>query len=225
MTRDGLLWGRGARSGFDKEQIDQEFAALLADHEASVRSLPVKFSWGRLSCCGQILCMILSKLKFIICLLTNRWFGLKEIKKEIKDIECKLDNMVPPTQGGAITTGPFLVRAGENNLINVKVQNTGEETIRVDVFLYDVEECPPEVVGGGTLAELEGGCCVQEVSVVASAGNFEVVVCPDPAGAPIRAFVSVHSGNAVTSAIEYVFRVSEMLPAACGLCEVEPIND
>lgn len=212
----------------DKQAIDAELDSLIKGHEAEVAAELQSLRFRRGSICVRLLCLILKKISLILALLLNRFFGLREIKKEIKDIEKKLDDIVPPTppaQGGALTTGPFLVRTGENNFINVKVQNTGEETIRVDVFLYDLEECPPEVVAGGTLTELEGGCCVQEVGVVASAGNFELVICPDPEDAPIRAFVSVHSGNSVTSAIEYVFRAAELLPVACELCEADPPND
>jgi len=117
-----------------------------------------------------------------------------------------------------VSTGPFFVRAGQNNAINVKVQNTSGAPIDADVKLIGLD-CPvTSPLQTVTLTDIPGGCCVEDAVLTADAGNFEVVVCPDPANAPIRVFVSVHSGNATTSAFEYVFRASEMLAPACSLC-------
>lgn len=156
------------------------------------------------------------KLKAIWCLLANKRFGLKEIKREIKEIEEKLDRTVPVA--GALSTGPFLVRAGENNAINVKVQNIGQTPIDATVLLVNVGNCPPQVVDSETLSAIGGGCCTENAVLTASAGDFEVIICPNPINAPIRAFVSVHSGNSVTSAFEYVIRASEMIAPACDFC-------
>lgn len=153
-------------------------------------------------------------LKLILCLLTNKKFGLKEIKCEIKDIERKLDGTV----GGSLSTGPFFVRSGQNNAINVKVQNVGEDPIDAVVRLFDMFQCPPVLVDEETLSDIGGGCCAQNAVLTANAGDFEVVICPDPADATIRAFVSVHSGNAPTAAIDYVIKASEMLPVVCDFC-------
>ncbi len=166
-------------------------------------------------------------LKRIWCILTNKKFGLKEIKCEIMEIERKLDQLVcngnnngDGAVGGPISTGPFFVRTGQNNAINVKVQNIGDEPIDVIVRLFDIGKCPPVLTDEETLTAIGGGCCAQDAVLTAPAGNMEVAVCPNPANAAIRAFVSLHSGNAPTSEFEYVFRASEMLPVACGLCEV-----
>ena len=107
---------------------------------------------------------------------------------------------------GPVSTGPFFVRTGQNNAINVKVQNTSNTPIDARVILIGLE-CPANnPLQAVTLTNIPGGCCADDAVVTAGAGNFEVVVCPDPADAPIRVFVSVHSGNAPTSNIEYVIR-------------------
>lgn len=164
-------------------------------------------------------------LKQIVCLLTNRKFGLRQIKCEIKEIERKLDELVCNGNGGGkvggpLSTGPIFVRAGQNNAINVKVQNIGEEPIDAVVKLFNIAACPPSpaLIDEETLLNIGGGCCAQDTVLTAPAGNLEVVICPDPADAAIRAFVSVHSGNAPTSEFEYVIRASEMLPATCDFC-------
>ncbi|MGI6132774.1 MAG: hypothetical protein ACOYES_13045 [Bacillota bacterium] len=123
-----------------------------------------------------------------------------------------------PPATGPVSTGPFFVRAGQKNAINVKVQNTSSTSINADVRLLGLD-CPvTNPLQTKTLTGIPGGCCARDAVLTADAGNFEVVVCPDPADAPIRVFVSVHSGNAATSAIEYVIRAEEMLAPACGLC-------
>ena len=158
-------------------------------------------------------------LRKILWLLCNKKFGLREIKREIREIEKKLDGDPP---SGPLSTGPFFVRTGVNNAINVKVQNTGDEPIDAVVRLFNLDTCPPTLIGSETLLAIPGGCCARDAVVTAPAGNMEVVICPDPEDATIRAFVSVHAGAAVTSAFEYVFRASEMIAPACELCEVEP---
>jgi hypothetical protein len=123
-----------------------------------------------------------------------------------------------PPATGPVSTGPFFVRTGQNNAINVKVQNTSGAPIGAAVKLIGLD-CPvTNPLDTITLADIPGGCCVKDAVLRAGAGNFEVVVCPDPANAPIRVFVSVHSGGAATSAIEYVIRAEEMLAPACSLC-------
>jgi hypothetical protein len=166
--------------------------------------------------------MLYLLLRKILWLLCNKKFGLKEIKREIRDIEKKLDGK--PT-AGPLTTGPFFVRAGMNNALNVKVQNTGAAPIDVVVRLFSLDTCPPSEIDSETLLQIPGGCCARDAVVTAPAGNFEVVICPSPATATIRAFVSLHSGAATTSAFEYVFRASEMLPVVCELCEVDEVDD
>ena len=109
-------------------------------------------------------------------------------------------------------------RQGQNNAINVKVQNVGEDPIDAVVRLFDIAQCPPVLVDEETLSDIGGGCCAQNAVLTANAGDFEVVICPDPADATIRAFVSVHSGNAPTAAIDYVIKASEMLPVVCDFC-------
>lgn len=129
---------------------------------------------------------------------------------------CPSDGGPPAT--GPVSTGPFLVRTGQNNAINVKVQNTSSAPIGAAVKLIGLD-CPVmNPLDTITLADIPGRCCVKDAVLRANAGNFEVVVCPDPADAPIRVFVSVHSGGATTSAIEYVIRAEEMLAPACSFC-------
>ena len=160
--------------------------------------------------------LVLRQLRAIQCLLKHRKFGLKEIKREIKDIE---DNMNGNGELiGPQTTGPIFIRAGQNNAINVKVQNVGEDPISAEIRLFNIGVCPPVQADSETLTDI-GPCCAQDAVVTANAGDFEVVVCPTPADATIRVFVSVHSGNAATSAFEYVIKASEMLPLVCPFCE------
>lgn len=163
--------------------------------------------------------LVLAKLKLILRLLKHPKFGLKEIKREIKEIE---QNMCPTPPGpvtGPLSTGPFFVRTGENNAINVKVQNIGTEPIDATVTLWNIGVCPIQPVDSEVLLAIGDGCCAQDVVLTAPAGNFEVVICPDPADATIRAFVSVHSGNSANSAFEYVIKASEMLTPGCELCQ------
>lgn len=166
--------------------------------------------------------LVLRQLRAIQCLLRSREFGLREIKCEVKHIEDCLEGCDGGGGGSEIvgpqTTGPIFVRSGQNNAINVKVQNTGEAAVDAEVRLFDTGACPPVQIDSVTLTAI-GSCCTQDAVVTADAGDFEVVVCPTPADAAIRVFVSVHSGNAVTSAIDYVVRASEMLPLVCPFCE------
>lgn len=160
------------------------------------------------------------KLSLILSLLTDRRFGLCEIKREVKEIEKNMGNGNGDGDlSGPITTGPFFIRTGQNNAINVLVQNLGEAAIDVEVKLVAIGACPVFVEDNASLENI-GSCCTRNAVLTASAGNWEVVVCPTPGTARVRAFVSVHSGNAVTSAFEYVFRAAEMLPAACSFCDL-----
>lgn len=161
---------------------------------------------------------VLRKLTMILSLLTNRRFGLCEIKREVKEIENNMGNG-NGDQGGGITTGPFFIRTGQNNAINVIVQNLEEAEIDVEVKLVDLGACPVFVEDNASLENIDS-CCTDSAVLTAAAGEWEVLVCPTPATAKVRAFVSVHSGNAVTSAIEYVFRAAEMLPEACDFCDL-----
>lgn len=160
--------------------------------------------------------LVLRQLQAILCLLRHHKFGLKEIKCEIKDIE---DNMDGGGEiAGPLTTGPIFIRTGQNNAINVKVQNTGDAPISAEVRLFNIGVCPPVEVDTETLTDI-GSCCAQDAVVTAGAGNVEVVVCPTPSDATMRVFVSVHNGNATTGAFEYVIKPAEMLPLVCPFCE------
>ena len=163
---------------------------------------------------------MLTKLQAILCLLKHRRYGLKEIKREIKEIE---ENMNGNGDGdgivGSQSTGPIFIRTGQNNAINVKVQNVGEEPVAVHVRLVDIGACPPAVIETQTLGDI-GSCCSKDAVLTAPAGDFEVVICTVTPDARIRAFVSVHSGNSANSAFEYVIKASEMLPLVCPFCEI-----
>lgn len=159
---------------------------------------------------------LLRKLNMILALLTNRHYGLCEIKREVREIEENMGN--GGIAGGRITTGPFLVRTGENNAISVKVQNLEDSPIDVEIKLLTLESCPAAVLDNASLEDI-CPCCTEDAVLTAGAGNWEVTVCPTPETAAVRAFVSVHSGNAVTSAIEYVFKASDMLSDACSFCD------
>lgn len=141
---------------------------------------------------------------------------------KVCSIEIDAVQVSPPPDGppavGPLSTGPFFIRAGQNNAINVKVQNASENPITVDVKLFDIEDCPVTTPIQTKTLTIPGGCCARDAILTAPAGNFEVVICPTPNNAPIRAFVSVHSGAAVTSAFEYVIKAAEMLAPACKFC-------
>lgn len=178
---------------------------------------------GEPECCGGkdfLWFRVLTKLQAILCLLKHRRYGLKEIKREIKEIE---ENMNGNGDGdgivGSQSTGPIFIRTGQNNAINVKVQNVGGESITVHVRLVDIGVCPPAVIETQTLGDI-GLCCSKDAVLTAPAGDFEVVICTATPDARIRAFVSVHSGNSANSAFEYVIKASEMLPLVCPFCEV-----
>jgi hypothetical protein len=182
--------------------------------------------------------------RLILCLLKHPVFGLREIKREVASIEARLDDpgfgleeikrevreieqevkKDGKPAGGPLTTGPFFIRTGQQNAINVKVQNTGHAAISAVVRLFSLDPCP-ELVQSVTIPQIGGGCCTVDAALTAAAGNFEVTICPTPANARIRAFVSLHTGAAATSAFEYVFRASEMLPKACNLCTLCPAAD
>lgn len=186
---------------------------------------------GQSECCDEeeecsrgkdfLCCRVLAKLNAILCLLRHRRYGLREIKREVKEIE---ENMNGNGNGdgivGSQTTGPIFIRTGQNNAINVKVQNVGEQPVTVHVRLVDHNACPPAPVQTATIADI-ASCCAQDAVLTADAGNFEVVVCTSSPDARIRVFVSVHSGNSTNSAFEYVIRSSEMLPLVCPFCEIE----
>lgn len=174
-------------------------------------------------CVEDAFLLILVKLKVILCLLKNEEFGLEEIKREIQDIEDKLDSGQTP-RAGAITTGPFFVRTGSNNAIAVRVQNTGADPIDVDVRLFNIGACPPALQDSASLTDIGGVCCAKSAVLQAPAGSFEAVFCPDPATASIRAFVSLHNGAAANAQFEYVIKAGEMLPSACSLCEPPVVN-
>lgn len=166
----------------------------------------------KIGCCDKIL----DELDDIEDLLEDKKFGLAEIKREVRDIEDKLDKA--PTQKGALSTGPFFVRTGQNNAINVKVQNVGTKCVDVVVRLFDIGACPPEEIDSECLKDI-GRCCAEDAVLTAPAGNFEVAICPDSPNATLRAFVSVHTGNSANSAFEYVIKAAEMLPLVCPFCK------
>jgi hypothetical protein len=174
-------------------------------------------------CCGDresLWFQVLLKLQAILCLLRNRRFGLREIKREVKAIEENMNGGNGNGIAGAQSTGPIFVRTGQNNAINVKVQNVGDAPATALVRLINIGVDPPQVTASTVLTNI-APCTAQDGVVTAPAGDFEVVVCPSPVDATVRVFVSVHSGNAATSAFEYVIKASEMLPLVCPFCEPE----
>ena len=161
-------------------------------------------------------CKVLEELEEIEGLLEDPRYGLAEIKREIRDIEEALSDLL--TDKGPLSTGPFYVRAGEANAINVLVQNVGKCPIDVKVRLFDLEACPPEEIDCESLECIER-CTAEAAVLTAPEGIFEVVVCPKSDKASVRAFVSVHSGDAPNSSIEYTIKAEEMLPVVCPFCK------
>lgn len=70
---------------------------------------------------------ILEELEEIEGLLENPKTGLAEIKREIRDIEEKLDEM--GAVKGALTTGPLSVKEEGKHAVTVLVQNVGRSQI------------------------------------------------------------------------------------------------
>lgn len=159
---------------------------------------------------------VLEELEEIEGLLEDPKTGLAEIKREVRDIEEKLDSLAAVK--GPLSTGPFFIRSGENNAVNVVVQNVGKCPTDVKVRLFDLGCCPPKEVDSACLDCIKR-CCTETAVLTASAGVFEVVCCPKDEKAPLRAFVSVHSGNSPNSNIEYVIKAEEMLPLVCPFCK------
>lgn len=154
---------------------------------------------------------VLGRVEALEELLDNHGDGLEELKDEVRGIEKAL---CVPANRGALSTGPFFVRAGAANAVNVKIQNVSRLPVDVVARVFDIGVCPPVEVDSETVISI-GRCCTQDVVFTVPAGDFEVVISPRSAGAQIRAFVSVHSGAATTSAFEYVIKAAEMLPVAC----------
>ncbi len=128
----------------------------------------------------------------ILSLLTNRKFGLCEIKREVKEIGKNMDNG-NGDQRGAITTGPLFIRTGQNNAINVLVQNLEEAEIDVEVKLVNLGSCPVFVEDNASLENIDS-CCTEDTVLTAAAGRWEVLVCPTPATAKserLSAFTAV----------------------------------
>lgn len=90
----------------------------------------------------------------VIKLLLNKKFGLEEIKREIREIENKLDQMVPVN--AVLTTGPVVKDVTASSLV-VKLLNNTETTKTVTVTVFDITECPKEVFAEENF-ELEPKC-------------------------------------------------------------------
>lgn len=97
----------------------------------------------------------------VLRLLTSRRFGLKEIKREIKEIEDKLDRLVPPGDGGNFTTGPVVRDVQASSLI-VKVLNNSDEDHTVTVIVFDLTQCEKTQFGSVTL-DVDAGCAEEHI--------------------------------------------------------------
>ncbi|HHX29518.1 MAG: hypothetical protein ACOX5Q_08925 [Bacillota bacterium] len=167
-------------------------------------------------------CKVLEKIENIQDLLKSPRFGLREIKEEIKDIEDALDNLLPGK--GPLSTGPINIHNGPDRAIKVSVQNVGKGCIDAVVRLFDIECCPPRQVDCKVLRNI-GRCCAEDTVLCAHEGIFEVVICPKPDKAPIRAFATVHCGGSSNSDIDLVFRATDFLPVVCPFCKKKKDRD
>jgi hypothetical protein len=152
----------------------------------------------------------------VLDLLEDPRFGLREIKDEVKDIERALGALTPVK--GPLSTGPFFIPCGQKVAVTANVQNVGRGCIDVEVKLFDIECCPPKEVDCKLLRDI-GRCCAEDAVLCASEGIFEVVFCPKPDHAAIRAFVAVHEGHSSDSEAEYVIMAADMLPVVCPFCK------
>ncbi len=99
-------------------------------------------------------------LLIIIKLLLNRKFGLKEIKREIRAIEARLDQLIP-NGNGTLTTGPVIKDVTAGSLV-VKVLNNTDETQTVVVLVWDLTQCPKALYEEIDL-ELDPQCTESEI--------------------------------------------------------------
>lgn len=97
----------------------------------------------------------------ILKLLINRRFGLKEIKREIKELEDKLDRLVPPGDGVNFTTGPVVRDASASSLI-AKVLNNSDEDRTVAVIVFDLTACEKTEFSSVTL-DVDAGCAEEHI--------------------------------------------------------------
>jgi hypothetical protein len=95
----------------------------------------------------------------ILLILTNKRFGLKEIKAEIREIEEKLDMIVSPL--GNFTTGPVIKDVTASSLI-VKVLNNSNVTQSVLVIVFDLTDCEKTEFDSIEL-EVEPGCAEEHI--------------------------------------------------------------
>ena len=161
---------------------------------------------------------ILEELEEIEGLLENPKTGLAEIKREVRDIEEQLKEM--GAVKGALTTGPLSVREKGEHAVTVLVQNVGRCPVDVKVRLFDLECCPAKEVDSAEL-ECIKHCCAKTATLHTEEGAFEVVCCPEPENATLRAFVTVHEDCSPCSEAEFVVLAAEMLPLVCPFCKKE----
>lgn len=133
-----LLQDDQLETGDFKEELNATLAALMAAGGLVPGSHLIK----------------LGLLIIIIKLLLDKKSGLKEIKKEIMDIEEKLDQFVPV--GNILTTGPVVTDVTASSLV-VKILNNTGMTQTVAVTVFDITECPKEVFATETF-ELDPKC-------------------------------------------------------------------
>ncbi len=163
---------------------------------------------------GRILC----ELEEIAGLLEDPKSGLAEIKSEVRNIEERVATL--STGKGPLTTGPLYIPSQGTSAISVVVQNLDRCPANVEVRVLSLECCPPVQVCSADLRCI-GRCCSESVTLTATEGLYEVVCCPDPEKASIRAFVSVHEGSSPSSPVAYAVTAAEMLPLECPFCKKE----
>ena len=161
---------------------------------------------------------ILEELEEIEDLLEDPKTGLAEIKREIRDIEEKLDE--ESEVKGALTTGPLFIAEEGEHAVTVVVENIGRNPVDVKVRLFSLEFCPAKEVDSEEL-ECIKRCCAKTATLRTEEGAFEVVCCPEPENATLRVFVAVHEDCSPSSEVEFVIPAAEMLPLTCPFCKKE----
>jgi len=161
---------------------------------------------------------VLEELEEIEGLLEDPKTGLAEIKREIREIEAILGETSKVK--GALTTGPLFIPEEGQHAVTVVVENLGRCPIDVKVKLLKLECCPPTEVDCEEL-ECIKRCCAETAVLCAEEGAFEVVCCPEPPNASIRAFVAVHEDASPCSEAEFVVTAADMLPLTCPFCKKE----
>lgn len=210
-------------SDFDRMLLEANdlVNVLSADHkldvgelQSAMDSLPkVLGKCGTNSGSRSLKIIKLILLLIIIKLLLNRRFGLKEIKREIREIEARLDQLIP-NGNGVLTTGPVVKDVTAGSLV-VKVLNNTDETQTVVVNVYDLTQCPKALYEEVDL-ELDPQCAESEIINDVLPVQYEVEFVGMVPGVYAWTATRTQAGPAPLTASNFIaantFRHAELVP-------------